>query len=164
MPDWAKELLGYGPLGVIAIAVGWMIYKIITQAAPAAWLLGERYISSTEDLHASLKDSQREQQATCKAHVAGLDAIGSLIESQVAIGTTARDQAASGNLSLQHIDQVLTDRTHLLEATANGVTQLKSVAMQACEMCKKVSAQFPQAAAEVATHCDAIKRKLEETV
>lgn len=54
-----------------------------------------------------------------------------------------------------------------LGATAHGVQQLKAVALANCEMCRQVSerlaTQFPSIAEVVLPHCDAIKKKLEET-
>jgi len=171
MPDTTTDWVGFffdkGVLGAFAVAVALVVwYKILP------W--GERYISSTEKLHDVLQVTQAKQIETCESHIASLGQMATMIDETVKIGITARDQAsvaaslaAEGNKSLSSIDHTLTGRTQLLIATAHGVSQLKAVALSNCEMCRKVaqqlSTQFPSVAAEIGPHCDAIKKKLEET-
>lgn len=68
MPDWASEMLRYGPLGAFALAVCWGGWIIIRHGGAKAYSLGERYVASTEKLHDTLKESMDNQQSLCDQH------------------------------------------------------------------------------------------------
>lgn len=68
MPDWALELLRYGPLGAFALAVCWGGWLALKHGGSKALVLGERYVTSTEKLHDTLKLSTAAQQAQCDQH------------------------------------------------------------------------------------------------
>lgn len=68
MPDWASELLRYGPLGAFALAVCWGGWIVLRHGGAKAYQLGERYVASTEKLHDTLKESMDNQQALCDSH------------------------------------------------------------------------------------------------
>lgn len=68
MPDWVRELLNYGPLGLFAAGVCWMVYKGLRHGGTKALDIGERYVASTEKLHDTLRETIDKQQTLCQGH------------------------------------------------------------------------------------------------
>jgi hypothetical protein len=185
MPEWAKDVLGYGPLSAFACAVCYAVWKMAwyiihqvvgnkkegTRGYVGEWVDGEQTwrIMLTERLAV--------QSLQCATHVTSITSMNKLIESQAAIGIIARDQATSaavqatsaavqatdGNLSLEHIDKTLTERTAMLTRTSQGVQQLKDIELQRCELYRELLCkEFPNSASAVSRYCDAIKAVIEE--
>lgn len=162
----------------------WIMYKLFgndEKGTPGAVgdviVLGRQFVTSAVSLHDTLKETQREQLVTCKAHITGYGTLEELIKDQVAIGVIAKDsavkaavqadkaatQAEVGNASLAHIDKVLQDRTPMLQGTHGDVAKLKQAALRACDLCRYVAAsECPNSAATVNTHLVEIERIISE--
>lgn len=173
MPEWAKDLMNYGPLGVFSLAVCYAIYKMVTYAGHK--LLDDgglvpQWVESELQWRNKLTERLGEQQKTCIAHSETLSGMAKLVSDQVAIGTVARDnamkaaiQAEAGNTSLAHIDKVLVDRTPILTATNGDVVKLKQAALRACELCRFVAeTECPNSAKVVDEHLNEIERIIGE--
>ena len=68
MPDWASEMLRYGPLGAFALAVCWGGWIVLRHGGAKAYTLADRYVTSTEKLHDTIKESMNQQQSLCDQH------------------------------------------------------------------------------------------------
>ena len=160
MPDWASELLRYGPLGAFALAVCWGGWILIRAGGTKAYVLGERYVISTEKLHDTLKESDEQQKKLCNAHATALESLDASLDASLVV-----QQESCGHLESlvkAHSPQ-WSSRVEQINENAKDLQRVKSAMIQACEMCRSVSSQeFPSSAAKVAEHCTEIERIIGE--
>lgn len=160
MPDWASELLRYGPLGAFALAVCWGGWILLMKGGTNAYMLGERYVLSTERLHDTLKESDEQQKKLCNAHSQAMESLDASLDRSLVVQEE----------SCRHLDKLVqahsphwAENVELVAANAHDLQRVKSAITQACEMCRIVSSkEFPDSAEKVAEHCTEIERIIGE--
>jgi len=153
MADLTKELLGYGPLGLFAIVVCWIGWQAMKKFA----IWGERYVTSAEELHNTLRESDRVQRDICERHTQTMQTLTELMRISVT-GDAARDVK---------IDTLLVEQKQQATLGSTGVAmlsieRLRLAAMEACQLCRLMhTSDAADTAALVAKHCDEITRVLD---
>jgi hypothetical protein len=160
MPDWASELLRYGPLGAFALAVCWGGWILIREGGAKAYTLGERYVASTEKLHDTLKESDEQQKELCNSHAASLASLDSSLAKSLTVQQCSCDH-------LETLVQAHSPRwaatVEVVNVNARDLQRVKAAVVQACEMCRVVAEKdFPASAPEVNKHCAEIERIIGE--
>ena len=148
MPEWASELLRYGPLGAFALAVCWGGWILLKTGGTKAYMLGERYVISTEALHDTLKESDKQQKELCEGHANAVESLDTSMAASLVIQQEA----------CQHLRSLVVTGSVVTENQAD-LHKMKAVMIQACHMCRVVAAkEFPDSAAKVSEHCAEIER------
>lgn len=133
MPDIApwREWVSEGFLGLFALFVCYLVHRLVMFGGRRLLALGERYVSSTETLHATLKEAEDNRNKLCDRHASVLEQVTELV-----------------NVNKGHLQEGQTD-----------MQRMKQAAVHACRMCREISMkEIPDSAAEVARHCDEIER------
>lgn len=145
-----------GALATFAVFVCWGVYRLIMLGGKKALGLGERYVTSTEALHATLKESENNRNKLCESHASGLrDMSGVLVESNAYLAHLVKLHEEPGN--------AIADAVEALALDHQDVQRFKKAALQACRMCREISRrELPDSADEVSRHCDEIERLIIE--
>lgn len=160
MPDWASELLRYGPLGAFALAVCWGGWILLKEGGAKAYQLGERYVMSTEKLHDTLKESDQLQKDMCNTHATALKSLDVSLDASLVVQEESCEHLKS--LVAAHSPKWAANVERVNE-NAKDLQRVKQAVVHACEMCRVVSSQeFPASAAKVAEHCSEIERIIGE--
>jgi septation ring formation regulator EzrA len=139
-----------GALGAFAVFVCFMFYRLATAGGRKALEIGERYVASTEQLHETLEKAEAKRAELCSSHAAGLH--------EMAEGM-AESNACLMRLVELHEEGDVHQAVVKIDQASDEMQRMKQVVRQACHMCRAISArEFPNSAAEVATHCDEIER------
>lgn len=148
MDDWVSELLRYGPLGLFAAGVCYVVWWGLRNGSGKLYQLGERYVASTESLHDSLIESDKEQANICKTHAAGLTKIADAA------------QKTSDTLIELRAMHVGPDGKYTQAQAIDDVRKLRQAAKRACEMCEflAVREDVPEADKRIAEHVAAIRK------
>jgi hypothetical protein len=174
MPEWASDLINYGPLGIFAIAVCFAVWRMATFAGHKLFDddkgLVPKWVDSELQWRNRLTERLAEQQKTCVTHNEMLGGMAKLVADQVSIGVIAKDNAimaaqaaSSANHTLTNIDTTLMTRTKMLQETGDDVASLKAAALKACEMCRQVAAvECPTSAVVIEQHTREIERIIGE--
>ncbi len=76
--DWVNT----GALAAFAVFVCWMASRLLTHGGKKALEIGERYVTSTEELHTTLKDAEVARNKLCGQHADGIDNLATVVASQ----------------------------------------------------------------------------------
>jgi hypothetical protein len=149
---WVNE----AALAAFAVFACFVVYKVVMHGGKKAMELGERYVTSTESLHETLRASEDNRSRLCERHAAGLEDVteavsvgnqhlSQLVQLHQAPGGSVHD--AIGVIHKDHVD----------------IQRGKRVMLHACRMCREVARrEFPNSAAEVDKHCAEIEREIGE--
>jgi hypothetical protein len=152
MPDWASELLRYGPLGAFALAVCWGGWILLMRGGEKAYTLGERYVQSTEKLHDTLKESNEQQRKLCEDHATALESLDTSIDASLVVQQE----------SCRHLQSIV-ETGLIIAASRVDLRQVKAAMIQYSQICRVVSGkEFPDSAVKVAEHCTEIERIFKE--
>ncbi len=69
---WVNE----AALAAFAVFACFVVYKVVMHGGKKAMELGERYVTSTESLHETLRASEDNRSRLCERHAAGLRQAG----------------------------------------------------------------------------------------
>jgi hypothetical protein len=147
-------------LAAFAVAVCFMVYKIVFHGGRKAVELGERYVSSTEALHDTLREADQQQKVLCQQHA----------DTLVTLNDHFSESLQVQSRSCQHLETLVLAHGPDWAATVNRINdqcddmqRMKAAAVRACEMCRHIAqAEFPNSAAKVNEHCDEIERLIGE--
>ena len=151
LSDW-HDWVNTGALAAFAVFVCWMVAKIVTHGGTKALEIGERYMRSTEALHDTLAEAERNRTELCTRHANGLETV------------TAEVEVSNGHLKrLVEIHEepggAVTESIEAIHSASSDVRRIKKAALTACEMCREIAqSELPNSAEAVSRHCDAIER------
>lgn len=178
MPPGIESLVNYGVLGILILYVLWALWKIVSRggsklmelgdkAVTTGIELGNRYVSTTEALHDTLKEessarrlADERQREMCSVHASTLQTVSDSIQLQTEFAAKA----------CEHLDMLA--RAHgsdwqatlkLIHTNNVDLLKVKRAAVHACDMCDHLcKTEFPSSAEKVSQHCDEIKKIIGE--
>ena len=160
MPDWASEMLRYGPLGAFALAVCWGGWRSIVyighklfdddKGIVPVWVADERR------WRVGLTERLEQQSVVCGQHKTVLE------EQKIVSLATEKHLARLVDLHEKPGEAIKQATVHIA-TTTKDVESLKAAALRACEMCRSVAKiECPDSATVVNQHCDEIERIIGE--
>jgi len=152
--DWVNT----GALAAFAVFVCWLFSRLVMAGGKKAMELGERYVTTTESLHQTLKQAEDSRTELCERHATGLEAIDESVKvSNVHLDKLVQLHTEPG--------QEVHDAVVAIHQGSDEIHRFKEIALRACQMCREVSErEIPNSAEEVAKHCEAIEKALLESV
>jgi len=155
LSEW-HQWVNDGALAAFAVFVCVLVYRIVVHGGNKLLQIGERYVSSTEQLHDTLKDSEDNRSKLCDRHATGLEAM-----------------AGAMQVSNRHLDRLVHlhedpggnvhDAIGTIHDNNKSMQQVKRALQEACELWRYICKQeFPNCAERVGQHCDAIKQIIDE--
>jgi hypothetical protein len=160
MPPGIEHLINYGVLGILVMFVLVAVWKLGSKGGAKVAELGERYVRSTESLHATLQESNIRQQSMCQSHNLAMEDLSESLERQVVV----LDKSCSHLESLDRAHGSEWQKTmHIVHENSHDIQRGKKAALRFCEMCQLLcESEFPNSAVRVREHCDEIKRIIGE--
>ena len=146
--DWVNT----GALAAFAVFVCWTAYKLVMHGGAKALEIGERYMRSTESLHDTLAEAEKNRTELCARHAAGLESV----TSEVSVSNNHLKRLVEIH---EEPDGAVTQSIEAIHIASSDVRRIKKAALTACEMCREIAqSELPNSAEAVSRHCDAIER------
>lgn len=156
--EWLP-LVNTSALAAFALFVMSAIWKLGKIGGTKAMELGQRYVTSTEALHETLRQSQQKQHELCTTHATAIQDVVLVSAKQIGISEESRDYLKSLAENYGPKWQASGAAQH----NAEDLQRVKRVIGVACRMCRDIAAkEFPDSSDKVSGHCDEIERIIGE--